>query len=825
MDYKKDLRKKLPELKNIEGFPIGEDEDIINLSNPPYYTACPNPYIVEFIQKYGVPYNEQVDNYHNEPFVTDVSEGKNDPMYMAHTYHTKVPYKAIMEYIKHYTKEKDIILDAFSGSGMAGVAAQFCNRKAILSDISPIASFIGMNLNSGDSIIKAFEEAENILNEVNIENIQFYTTKHNNGLLGTINYVIWSDVLTCNYCNSEYVFWDNAVIDNNIQSNFECPSCKAQINKANSKRVISKIFDKALGKEIETAKQVIVLINYKHKNKTYIKKPDSEDLKIVKYCDNNLIPYWFPINEIPDGVKTSEPRRTHKYYHTHQYFTNRNLLIISSIFNKAEKSKYSYFIKFLLTSFLTKTGSKLHNIGMKNGKINLAGAMPNTLFIPSLFAERNIIELAKGKLKDIAKAFSSKSNFSNENVISQVCSVTNLATIPDNSIDYIFTDPPFGENLMYSELSFIWESWLKVHTNNKSEAIINRSQNKNLNDYYSLMLKGFMEYYRILKPKRWITVEFHNSKSSVWNSIQESLSKSGFIIAQVTILDKKQGTFNQMTASGAVKSDLAISAFKPSKSFESRLLKESGKNMEIEFVNQFLTMLPKRIGVERTEKMLYSKLLAYYIQRGYEIRHNAKSFYSLLNQNFIKEDGYWFTSNQINSYIEHKKQMKLEGMNEVQAGSIMLFVSDERSAILWLYNFLQQPKSFSDIHTAYTQIATIQDDKIPELFVLLEDNFKKENNVYRRPNSEDEYSAITTKREKALMREFEILLLKAKNEKQKIKEVRKEAILFGFEVCYKEKRFIDIIALSKRMDSDIIENNSELYDFVEAAKIMVEGIG
>src|SRR5699024_9469320 len=45
--FTEELRKKLPELKEIEGFPIGEDEDILVLSDPPYYTACPNPWMSE----------------------------------------------------------------------------------------------------------------------------------------------------------------------------------------------------------------------------------------------------------------------------------------------------------------------------------------------------------------------------------------------------------------------------------------------------------------------------------------------------------------------------------------------------------------------------------------------------------------------------------------------------------------------------------------------------------------------------------------------------------------------------------------------------------
>ena len=121
------LRDKLkdPAFKRIEGFPIGEDEDILALSDPPYYTACPNPFLTDFVKYYGHPYNPE-GPYNREPFAVDVSEGKTDPLYKAHGYHTKVPHRAIVPSILHYTKPGDIVLDGFCGSGMTGVAAQWC---------------------------------------------------------------------------------------------------------------------------------------------------------------------------------------------------------------------------------------------------------------------------------------------------------------------------------------------------------------------------------------------------------------------------------------------------------------------------------------------------------------------------------------------------------------------------------------------------------------------------------------------------------------------------------------------------------------------------
>ena len=98
--FTKKLCEKLqdPKFHKIEGFPIGSDEDILALSDSPYYTACPNPWIADFIKEWESQKPEKPADYkyHREPFAANVSEGKNDPIYNAHSYHTKVPHKAIM---------------------------------------------------------------------------------------------------------------------------------------------------------------------------------------------------------------------------------------------------------------------------------------------------------------------------------------------------------------------------------------------------------------------------------------------------------------------------------------------------------------------------------------------------------------------------------------------------------------------------------------------------------------------------------------------------------------------------------------------------------
>ncbi len=819
MDYKEDLKSKLPELKKIEGFPIGADEDILALSEPPYYTACPNPYIADFIKEHGKPYNEATDDYHREPYIGDISEGKNEPIYNAHTYHTKVPHKAIIGFIEHFTKEGEIVLDAFAGTGMTGVASQIAKRKAILSDLSPIASLISYNYNNQIDAWEFEREANEILSAVEKECNWMYETNHTEKEKGIINYTVWSDVLICPYCNENYVFFNEAVEKESgkVKDKFLCPNCKAEISKKSSHRTQDKFIDKSIGSEIIQTKQVPVLISYTYKKKNFTKFPDQFDLDKIKLIDESSIPYWYPIYKMMHSNETrwGEAWRAGIHFgisHVHHFFTKRNIWLLAALYNRCQKPIH----KIWFTSQLVNV-SKLNRY--RPGVSFPYNPLSGTMYIASQISESNIITAYRNKIKRIIAALNI---INNRNCIS-----TNSATslpIPNSCVDYIFTDPPFGDNLMYSDLNFLWEAWLKITTNTNSEAIINSVQKKGLSEYNSLMLDSFKEYYRVLKPKRWITVVFHNSRSSVWNGIQEAITKAGFIIGQVSTLDKQQGSFKQVTAPGAVEKDLVISAFKPSNEFSNSFLSKAGSNLESEFIKQLLSQLQIQPCVERTEKMLYSKMLSFYIQHGYEINMDAKAFYKMLNMSFIEIDGLWFTSEQIEKYLEFKKKLKLEGIEELKSGSMFLFVTDEKSALVWLYNFISESKSFSDIHTAFTQLANIQGDAVPELKELLEHNFVFENDKYRRPQNEPEHNQISEKREKALLREFESLLIKAKTEKGKIKIVRKEALLFGFETCYKTRRYQDILTVTSKLDKAIIENSAELNDFVEAAEIMVKGM-
>lgn len=828
MDYKKDLAEKLPQLKKIDGFPNGKDEDIIALSQPPYYTACPNPYITDFINKHGSIYNSETDNYKKLPFTDDIDTNKNDKLTNAHSYHTKSPWHAIQQYIEHYTNPGDIVLDCFTGSGMTGIAAQKSKRKAILLDLSPIATNISFNYNHSTQSTRYLTEAGRIIDEIENELGWMLETKHKDGRLGRISSVLYSDNFYCPLCNTDFVLWDNAVDEEQGLFNdpFHCESCGGLVKKSDCEKVIVKVKDKYINQDIEQVKITPVEILYTIDNKRFKKKPDDYDLNILDKIKEAKIPFHFPTQRMPLGGET---RRNDKYglTHVHHYFTSRNLYYLSALNAKIsiisdEEIRNKLYIA--LNSMLLRSSKKaiLAINNYFNGGGGYITTISGNMYIPSLFFEVEVIEQFENRVKKINEI--NKQGFSKENIIISTQSSTDLQNISENSVDYIFVDPPFGENLMYSELNYLYEAWLGIETNNKNEAIMNKSQSKGLGEYNELMSDSFKNLFRILKPNRWITIEYHNSKSAIWNGLQEAITKAGFVIAHTSIMKNKGGSFVINVSPNSVANDLIINAYKPNEEFLEKFLTQAGANVEIEFVNIFLSNLPIQPMIERTEKMIYTKMIGYYLQKGYQINYDAKTFYEMLYQNFIEQDGYWFTANQINSYSELKKIMKIEGIHGENKGTMMLFIIDERSAVLWLQSFLAEPKSFSDISTAYNKISNIRGDIVPDLKILLEDNFVFEGKNYRLPSSNEEHLTTIDKRNRTLRKEFETILLEAQNSRLKIKEVRKEALVYGFEVCYREKRFKDIMTIAQKLDKSILENSGELSDFVEAADIHIQGI-
>lgn len=896
------LREKLKDLefRKIEGFPIGSDEDILALSDAPYYTACPNPFIEDFIKTYAKPYDSSVP-YIKEPFTADVSEGKNDPIYNAHSYHTKVPHKAIMRYILHYTQPGSLVYDGFCGTGMTGVAAQMCGdrsviesmgfrvasngvileqvdedgrnvwkpfskigaRHAILNDLSPAATFIAFNFNSSIDVLFLKDYAESILNEFEKQTAWMWKTSHEN-TNGKINYTVWSEVFSCPQCSGEIVYYDSAFrkVEGTTEylEQFECPHCSALCAKSPAKNAnVNKLerlwesnADKYTGEIRKTQKRTPVLINYSVGTKRFEKRLDINDVAVIQKINDASKNSFVPIERMPVG---DESRRNDDegITHIHHFYTER---VLASLGEFIRLSKNAPQLNFLLGSVLPKL-TIMNRYMPQHGGRALVGPMANTLYVPPVSVENNVIDQLRFQLKKIINALNSKSG----SIIST--QATQSVKLGSSTIDYIFLDPPFGANIMYSELSFLRESWLKVLTNNRPEAIENKTQGKGIDEYRALMTKCFSEAYRVLKPGRWMTVEFSNTKASVWNSIQTALTDCGFVVASVAALDKTRGGLHSMLGVTAVKQDLIISAYKPNGGLEDRFTKAGGsEDSAWDFVRTHLKYLPLvkikdsqlEFIIERDPRIIFDRLVAWFVRHNFPVPLSSQEFQAGLSQRFSDRDGMVFLPEQVTEY--DRKRIKTS-----QAPQMELFISDERSAIDWLTDFLKRkPSNYQEIspefirqlgagwkkHEARPELSQLLDgnfliydskakdiDEVPsQIHSYLSTNWSEYRNLEKSnpglkakaadrwyvpdPNKAQELEKL---REKSLLKEFEIYKTSTL---RKLKEFRLEAVRAGFKFCWGNRDYATIMAVAKKIPDDVLQEDEKLLLWYDQAVTRTE---
>jgi DNA modification methylase len=483
------------------------------------------------------------------PYSLSISAGKNTYAYDAHTYHTKVPPQGIVPLIEYYTRPGDVVLDPFCGSGTTGIAATDIDRTALLSDLSPAAVFIAYNLNTpmdAGAYMNAVHEL--MAMTADLEERLYTTHCRRCGKKARMLYTVWTYGFICNYCGKELLLWDVArdekpsIKESKIRTEFPCPSCKAHLRKRNLQRT----------------KRYPVRVGYKCCEsglKESCSDLDAFDNNLISEIESAGLPpdLWFPDNPFPQGVNTRQPiaagiTTVSKCYTTRALFAFATLWRIASTVQDEEvKAK----LLFTLTSLYQRI-TVFSEFRFWGGSGNIANYN-----VPAVMNEQNVFKTFLRKAKTISLYFREAASRSRQLQVSTQ-SACNLRPIPDASVDYIFTDPPFGANINYSEMNFLWESWLRRFTHTQEEAIVNPFQQKNYEQYEALLFQAFREMRRVLKDGAWLTLVFHNSSEKAWKALQDALSRAGFGILGTQIFDKKQGTFKMFVSENAVGYDLVL---------------------------------------------------------------------------------------------------------------------------------------------------------------------------------------------------------------------------------------------------------------------------
>lgn len=878
-----------PAFRKQEGFPQGTDEAILAMSDPPYYTACPNPWLADFVRHYGKPYDPAV-KYSREPLAIDVSVGKTDPIYKAHSYHTKVPHLAIVPSILHYTEPGDVVLDGFAGSGMTGVAAHWCgsapadyrhqielewkkqgkaapkwgDRRVILNDLSPAATFIGANYNIPFDVDAFAKAGKQLLKELEQDIGWMYETLHTDGKTkGRIQYTVWSEVFTCPDCAGEVNFTEEALDEDSkrVKATFPCPHCGVELNKDRLDRVLENRLDPSTGKPWQRVKFRPSLIAYTIGDQRHEKAPDPQDIATILKIEALPIPtavptIRFPIEDMYHGSRIAPKGFTH----VHHFFLPRAAQAIGNLWRKAfaqPDQRTRAFLLFMVEQAIS--GLSVLNRFAPTHWSQVNKALNGVYYIPSQIGEVSPWYNLSGKFDRLSKAFRNVKVGAGGTAIT-TGTVARLP-LPDGTVDYIFTDPPFGENIFYADLNFLVESWHGVITDAKPEAIIDKFKDKALPEYQHLMHRCFAEYFRVLKPGRWMTVVFSNSRASVWNAIQVALQQAGFVVAEVTALDKQQGSYRQVTSTTAVKQDLVISAYKPNGGLEERFAKRGADIESVwDFVATHLRQLPRvKIGkhgelemiVERDARRLFDRMIAWFVRHNAPVPVSSEEFQEGLRQRFAERDGMFFLPEQVSDYDKKRLQY-------AQAPQMDLFVSDERSAIDWLIDFLKKrPSTYQEVHPEFTTLLSAgwrKHEPKPELSDLLANNFIRYDGQGEVPSQIHSYLStnfkdlrgldkdapalvakavdrwyvpdankaqdLEKKREKALLKEFDAY--KA-HTGRKLKEFRLEVMRSGFKFCWGNRDYATIIAVARKIPEEALQEDEKLLLWYDQALTRMEG--
>jgi DNA modification methylase len=848
-----------PDFRATPGFPIGSDEAILRMSDPPYYTACPNPFLGDFFRASR---DKTESSQSRKPpgaksaFVGDISVDKADPMYRLATYYTKVPPAAIEALIRHYSDKGDVILDPFCGSGMTGVAALRLGRNAVLSDLSPLASLISYHTTS----------LRNTRLAHSVDGLRAFAEALSNRLYQdadgkVVSYAVWSEQYVCESCGHSGDLYD--VLPDfegeTIRAMFACEGCAANISTRTMRRRMTTEYDALLRQPIRSESTSLRLLSYndgRHVRRRSATSADisklSEMLAAVHSRTPPEIPYFHlshERNNLPENWGIS---------HLHHLYTPRNWAAISEWMDVGPADPGSKL--FALSVFHENSATKRNRfyIDKRRPQGSPIGPLSNTLYVPSLQVETNIGEKLVTAIDHISRAISSGSDVFPGAVLVSTGAANRLLEVPDESVDYIFTDPPFGANINYSEQSFLLEWWSGVETNSEQEAITNSAQRKGVAEYRALMTASFKECARVLKPGRWMTVEFSNSSNEIWHAVQAAIDASGLVVASVGVLDKGAYTLHQDHKSNTVDRDLIISAYKATARPFVSVSDDHGSETGWEFIRERLSLLPvfipssglAEIIVERLPRRLLDRMIAFHVQRGLSVPLSGPEFLKGLAQRFPERDGMYFLPDQVSEY--DRKRTSVSDLRQLS-----LFVNDEASAILWARKKLQdKPQSFQDLqpqfmrevqawakHEQNVELKTILVQSflhydgvgpVPsQIHGYLSTNYKELRNLDKEdpqlvekardrwyvpdPNKQAEREAI---REKSLLREF---VEYRTSKERKLKSFRTEAVRAGFKACWQAKDYGTIVAVAEKLPDAVLQEDQTLFMYCDNARTRMGG--
>jgi hypothetical protein len=401
-----------------------------------------------------------------------------------------------------------------------------------------------------------------------------------------------------------------------------------------------------------------------------------------------------------------------------KFYTRRNLWALAQLWyetGQIESVDLARRLRFAVTAISLAHASRMTRVIFKTGrKPILTSNQTGTLYLPSISVEKNVLEVFARKFSDIRRAAVELESSEAGSVQILTGSASNLSLILPDSIDYVFTDPPFGSNIFYADCNLIWESWLGQFTDQIQEAVVHvKHKDKNtLPDYARLMTESFCEMHRVLKPGRWASVVFHNSDDRIWQAILDAAETAGFELAEINSFDKKQLSFKGARGDKGLErvtnQDIVLNLYKP-RPHQPRVVNgvPRGEDLEawaVQQVADFLATNPP--PAQRTLQHIWNHVLYDMISNG-AVQVSMADVDRMLPYYFKQVDGHWY----------------LRG--EAIVGGRVFEIRDETDAITWLTAVLNnQPQTTGELIPEWQKATYQAGDVIAKsLDQILEENF------------------------------------------------------------------------------------------------------
>jgi DNA modification methylase len=586
----------------------------------------------------------EIERLYKKPLTSE----RKGPLYNAFSYPTKIDAESIAVFIATHTNPGETILDPFGGSGTTGIAAKLCAnptekmksiandlgikpswgpRNAVIIEISTVGAFVAEVMTNPPDPGEFADAAKQLIQESSQDLSWMYTAKGPDGKLGKIRHIIWSEILITPCCKSTISYWDACVKFEplEIKEIFNCPKCHIQIESKKCHRKTIKDSSVTGDESSVSRKRLPVFVYGESDGKNWARKPTVHDTEIIKKIEKESYLSGAPSNKLNLGDLYRGG------YHTgieriSDLYTSRNFRVISDLWTRIEKfdSALRPALKLLILSYNASHSTILSRVVVKRGMQDFVttGAQSGVLYVSGLPLEKNIYKGLIRKITTLTDAFSMVVNSPGK--VSVLNASSTSIDLEDRTIDYVFTDPPFGDFIPYSEVNQINEIWLGELTNQTNEAIVSVSQGKGTDEYAELMLRIFAEVHRVMKPKAKATVVFHASKVSVWSALSDALEKNNLQIEATSILDKTQVSFKQVVHDGGTRGDAMFLLKKKTKKLSAVIRTKPISVSEI-----LADATPSEID---DDKRLYSRFVTSRLENGHKVDISSTEFYKELQE-------------------------------------------------------------------------------------------------------------------------------------------------------------------------------------------------